>query len=85
MTDVKLLLLHRNTWNHITLCKQMINRTQNYSDEMEILETIQLCVKGMSSGSFKKLIDKMFLQTIYLIHMYKQDLVLNNQQRWYQL
>ena len=25
MTDVKLLLLHCNTWNHLTLYKQMIN------------------------------------------------------------
>ena len=23
MTDVKLLLLHSNTWNHLTVCKQM--------------------------------------------------------------
>ena len=25
MTDIKLLLLHRNTWNNLTVCKQMIN------------------------------------------------------------
>ena len=25
MTDVKLLLLHTNIWNHLTLYKQMIN------------------------------------------------------------
>ena len=31
MTDVKLLFLHSNTWNHLTLCKQMINNRQNYS------------------------------------------------------
>ena len=24
-TDVKLLLLYSNTWNHFTLCKQMID------------------------------------------------------------
>ena len=24
MIDVKLLLLHRNIWNHLTLCKEMI-------------------------------------------------------------
>ena len=24
-TDVKLPLLHSNTWNHFTMCKQMIN------------------------------------------------------------
>ena len=26
MTDVKLLLLYSNTWNHLTVCKQIINR-----------------------------------------------------------
>ena len=26
MTDVKLLLLHSNTWNHLTVLKQVINR-----------------------------------------------------------
>ena len=26
MTDVKLLLLYSNTWNHLTVRKQMINR-----------------------------------------------------------
>ena len=25
MTDIELLLLHRNTWNHLTVCKQMIS------------------------------------------------------------
>ena len=25
MTDVKLLLLYSNTWNYLTVCKQMIN------------------------------------------------------------
>ena len=31
MTDVKLLLLHSNTWNHLTVYKQMINSKYNYS------------------------------------------------------
>ena len=30
MTDDKLLLLHSNAWNHLALCKQMINSKQNY-------------------------------------------------------
>ena len=34
----------------------------------------------MSSGSFKNLINKMFAKYIYLIYMYKEDLVLNNLQ-----
>ena len=25
MTEGKLLLLHSNTWNHLAVCKQMIN------------------------------------------------------------
>ena len=40
MTDVELLLLHRNTWNHLTLCKQMINSKLSYLDNTEIIETI---------------------------------------------
>ena len=27
MTDVKLWLLYSNTWNHLTVCKQMISGT----------------------------------------------------------
>ena len=23
MTDIKLFVLHRNTWNHLTICKEM--------------------------------------------------------------
>ena len=36
----------------------------------------------MSSGSFKNVIYKMCLEIIYLIYMYKNDLVLNNLQ-WF--
>ena len=36
----------------------------------------------MSSGSFKYVINKMCLQIIYLIYMYKQDLASDNQQWW---
>ena len=35
----------------------------------------------MSSDSFKKITYEMYLQIIYLIYMYKEDLTLNNQQR----
>ena len=34
----------------------------------------------MSKGSFKNVIYKMYLEIIYLIYMYKQDLALNNLQ-----
>ena len=46
---------------------------------IEILETIELCAKK-SSGSYKNIIYKMYLQIIYLIYMYKEDLALNNLQ-----
>ena len=28
MTNVKVLLLHNNTWNHLTVCKQMIDNSK---------------------------------------------------------
>ena len=34
----------------------------------------------MCSGSFKDIINKMCLEIIYLIYMYKKDLALNNLQ-----
>ena len=40
MTDIELLLLQSNTWNCLTVCKQMINSKLNYSYLIEILETI---------------------------------------------
>ena len=57
MTDVKLLLLHSNTWNHLTVSKNK-----------------------KISGSFKDVIYKIFTNHIYLIHVHKQDLSLNNLQ-----
>ena len=40
MTDVKSFLFHSNTWNHLTVCKQMINNKKNYLYSIEKLETI---------------------------------------------
>ena len=37
-----------------------------------------LTVKKISSGSFKNVMNKMCLQVIYLIYIYKEDLALNN-------
>ena len=34
----------------------------------------------MKSGSFKNVIYKMYLEIIYLIYIYKEDLALNNLQ-----
>ena len=31
ISDVKLLLLHSNVWNHLTVFKQMINSKKKYS------------------------------------------------------
>ena len=31
MTDIKLVLLHINTWNHLTMWKQKINMNENNS------------------------------------------------------
>ena len=56
MTDVKLLVLLSNTWNHLTVCKKEAwARSQN-------------------------VIQKMFLQIIYIWLRYKQNLALNKLQ-----
>ena len=34
----------------------------------------------MSSGSYKNVIDKICIQIIYLVYLYKQDLALNSLQ-----
>ena len=36
--------------------------------------------KKMNTGSFKNVINKMCLEILYLIYMYKEDLALNNLQ-----
>ena len=48
-----------NTWNHLTVCKHMINSKLNDSDKIEILETIWLWGK-MSSDLFKNVFGKLF-------------------------
>ena len=49
MTDVKFLLLHSNSCNNLTVCKQMRKSKENDSYWIEILE------RKMSSGLFKML------------------------------
>ena len=46
MTDVKLLLLHNNTYIHLTVSKQMINSKSNYLCLIEILEIIYVQKKN---------------------------------------
>ena len=64
MTDVKLLLLHSNTWNHLTLSKQIINNKLNYLCQ-KYLKPFN-CEQKISSGSFKNVINKMCLQIMYI-------------------
>ena len=40
ITDISLLLLHRNAWNHLTEYKEMINSKKKYSNKIEMLKTI---------------------------------------------
>ena len=40
MTDVKLLLLYRNSRNHLTVCEQMRKSKWNDSYRIEILQII---------------------------------------------
>ena len=47
MTDIKLLLLDRNTWNYLTVCKQMIKIKKNYLYSIEKLKNILLYAKKM--------------------------------------
>ena len=53
MTDVKLLLLHYHSCNHLNLSKQMFNSKKNYSYEIELLETIScgVMVKALDCGN----------------------------------
>ena len=41
------------------------------------MKPLTVCQK-MSSGSFKNVINKMCLQNIYSLYMYKEDLALDN-------
>ena len=52
MTDVKLLLLHGNSRNNLTVCKQMRKSKKNDLYWIEMLEIFWLWMK-MSSGLFK--------------------------------
>ena len=65
MTDVELLLLHSHTWNYLTMSKKKKKKRKKE--------------KKKSSGFFKSVINKMFLQmNIFIIYMYEQNLTLNN-------
>ena len=63
ITGVTLLLLHSNTWNQLTVCKEMIHVEQRYSCLIEILKTIQLHKKGWAQVRLKWIF-KMSLQII---------------------
>ena len=65
MTDVNLLLLHSNTQNHLTVCKQMIKSKLNDSYLMKILEII--CEEKWAQTYFKILLAKSY---IFIIKSY---------------
>ena len=51
MTDVKLWLLHGNTWNHLTVCKQMTD-VKLLLFHSNTWKHLTVCKKKMSLGSF---------------------------------
>ena len=53
------------------LCKQVID-IELFVIHSNIRNHLTVC-KRMSLGPFKNVIDKMYLQIIYLVHMYKED------------
>ena len=57
MTGVNLLLLHSNSSNHLTVCKQRSKSERNDSYLIKILEIIKLWRK-MGSGLFKMLFER---------------------------
>ena len=65
----ELLVLNNNSWKDISVYKQMINSKYNYSYKIEISETSWLCAKNMSTGSFKHVISKMYLENIFDIYV----------------
>ena len=42
MTDVKLLLLHSNTWNHLTVCKNELRLVEICYQQNEFINHIYL-------------------------------------------
>ena len=76
---LKLLLLHSNSGNHITVSKQMRKSKWNDLYWIEILEIISLW-KKMSSGLFHDVFRKMFTNRVYLIYKSRQDFSLNKLQ-----
>ena len=47
MADVKLLLLHSNTWNHLTVCKKSSGSFKNvfYEVCLQIIYTWYICIE----------------------------------------
>ena len=70
MADVELSLLYSNTWNNLTVCKQMINSKQNYSFLDRNIEPTQLqgteWVQAPLKISSTKCVYKSYLIYIYV-------------------
>ena len=81
MTDVLL-----NSWWYIAILENIklcVNKWLIVNRIIRILlKQVKLnnFVKKMISGSFKNVFNKMCLEIIYLIYMYKEDLALNDLQ-----
>ena len=68
MTDVKFLLLHSNTWNHLTVCKQMTD-VKLLLLQSNTWKHLFVYKKKMCSDSFKNIFCKMSFQIIYFLYV----------------
>ena len=73
---VKLLLLHSNSGNHLTVCKQR-NKLINRMIHITRNTWNHLTEEKRAQGCSKNVIRKMFTHHVYLIYKSKQDSVLN--------
>ena len=82
LTDIKLLRLHYNTWNHLTVCKKMSSGSFKNIKKMclQIIYLIYMYKEDLALNNLQWLIchKTQTNQIIYLIYMYKEDLALNN-------
>ena len=65
MTDVQLLVLDSSTWNHLTVCKQIIYIVYRIIRFRNSWNHLAVC-KNMSSSLLKNVINKMYLQIQYI-------------------
>ena len=59
MTDFKLLLLHNNTWNHLTECKQISTVSSKnimYKMCLQIIFNTYICIEDLALNNLQGLI-----------------------------